>query len=105
MTVQTFTWATGVSGDWAIAGDWNPGTIPATATMAALIQAAPVGASYAVTIAGAESFTAAGVTLNNAGATLVVSGGLTLSPANGGALNATLGQITLTGGTIPTPRR
>src|SRR6185437_15659253 len=94
-------WNTGVSGDWNVAADWNPGTVPAVATARAVISAAPVGGGYAVTIADGESFTAAGVLLNNAGATLAVAGTLTLSPANDGALNATLGQIVLSGnGTI-----
>lgn len=102
MAVTTFTWVNGVSGDWNVAADWNPGTVPATASALALIQAVPAaGGTYSVTIASGESFTAAGVTLNNAGATLDVAGTLTLSPLNGGALNATHGEIVLSsGGTI-----
>jgi fibronectin-binding autotransporter adhesin len=90
--MTTYTWTTGVSGDWATATDWTPaGGPPDTTTAVALIDAA---GTFTVGIADGESFTANQVTLHAAGAALSVTGGGTLN------LSGSKPELTVIAGTL-----
>ena len=102
--MAAFTWTTGSSGDWSLAGNWTPtGGPPDADTDTALINAA---GSYTVTIASSESYTANTVTLDDADAVLSVSGTLTLA-GTAPALTVTAGEFDLygilDGGTVEAP--
>ena len=97
--VTTSTWTSGISAGWSVAGDWTPSGAPDSNTIAVLINAPAFGgpSSYTVTISGGEQFATAGVTINNAAATLSIAGLLDL---NGGPLLVQQGLVALNGGTI-----
>lgn len=97
MAISSYTWTTGISADWAVAGDWTPAGPPNTAFVPVIIDAAPAAGSYTVTIASGETFAVGPVTLNNAGATLAIAGALNL---NGDALAVQHGGVVLNSGTL-----
>ncbi len=93
MATSTSTWLTGSSALWSDPVQWSPTGTPNDANTAVLIDAAPVGAiPYTVTIATGTAFSVAALTLNNASATLLISGTL---QANGGDLLINQGSVTL----------
>jgi len=83
--MSTITWNSGIAGDWSTALDWSSGVVP-TAADDVVINAA---GAYQTTIS--TSAAALSLTLNNATATLLDSGSLTL----GGPLTVTAGTFTL----------
>jgi hypothetical protein len=93
--VTTYTWNTGTSGDWGVAGNWtaSPSGFPNANNATVTINAA---GNYIVTISGGESYTANTVTLNSPGAVLEVDGTLTLAGTSP-ALTVTLGEFDLFG--------
>jgi hypothetical protein len=71
------------SGDWNVAANWNPAAVPFSASIASI----NVAGTYAVT--SNQTNTVAGLVIGDAGATLVINGGLfTLlgSSSNAGAI-------------------
>ena len=85
--MATISWL-GSSGNWNTGSLWSGAVMPGTTDVAAI--AAP--GSYVVLLSGTD--TVAGATLNDAAATLTVSGALNL---NGGTLTAQAGTLALTG--------
>ena len=84
MAVTTFTWNTGTAGQWTVASNWNPGTIPNSPAAAVVIGAAGVGGSnYTVTLAAGateqvNSLTIGNLSLGAGEPTLEVAGTLQL---------------------------
>jgi VCBS repeat-containing protein/autotransporter passenger strand-loop-strand repeat protein/autotransporter-associated beta strand protein len=89
------TWLPGVSGDWSTAADWTAGVVPASTSNVVLDNLTTSPNTITITVSSSES--AQSLTLNDAGTTLVESGGtLTLA----GALTIDAGRFVLQGGGV-----
>ncbi len=97
--MTTFTWTSGVSGDWSSTTDWSPAGPPG-ASSAALID---VAGTYTVTISAAETVNAVTLDAANADLDLESSGTLTLAGTDP-TLTVLAGTLdlagTLVGGTV-----
>jgi hypothetical protein len=95
---NTFSWLTGLSGDWAAASNWDQDAVPDSTAANVTIAATPIATSYTVTIAPADNEIVNAITLGNPGATLEVGGTLTFAGANANmAFLAGVMQIDSTG--------
>jgi hypothetical protein len=93
MTITTFTWADGTSGDWGTGSDWSPNGIPNGTDNASI---SGVG-TETVTVSTNEAVNA--LTLDDANATLSATNGAQLSVYGG--LTATAAQaIDVANGTL-----
>ena len=108
-----FSWKSGVSGDWATAAAWTQAAVPTAADDVTIDALAPVGGTYAVTIAKGESQTVNSLTMNGVNnlagsntspynaAALEIDGTLTFAPGSAGTLGGALQSlVVLNGGTI-----
>lgn len=108
-----FSWKSGVSGDWATAAAWTQAAVPTAADDVTIDALAPVGGTYAVTIAKGESQTVNSLTMNGVNnlagsntrpynaAALEIDGTLTFAPGSAGTLGgAPQSLVVLNGGTI-----
>lgn len=82
--MSTFTWTTGLSGDWGLSTNWNPNTVPDDTAAIAVLPGTASG--YTVTISNGESEVVNSITLgdliNLNGPTLDVVGTLTFGGSN-----------------------
>ncbi len=102
--MATYTWTTGVSGDWNTGTLWTPSAVPTDGTAdVAIDAAAPTGASYTVTIAAGETVTVKSLTMNSTdadnnaansvpynAAELELDGTLVFAPGSAGAIGGSL---------------
>ena len=112
--MASFSWMSGVSGDWNTVADWTPATVPNNPAADVTIDApAPVGGSYTVTIAAGKSETVNSLTMNGVAnlagsntnpyhaAELEIDGTLTFAPGSAGSLGGSpQSLVVLNGGTI-----
>lgn len=92
-----FQWASGVSGNWVTNANWSPSGLPTGAGNTATISAAPLTVPYTVSLLNGVS-SLGGLTLDQAGATLLVGGGGQLGMA--GPVNLTAGTLSVNGGSL-----
>jgi plastocyanin len=105
MQMASFSWTTGVSGDWNTGTLWTPATVPndvlTPGTADVTIDATPTSGEYTVTIAAGESETIDSLTMNvvNAGgansnpydaAELELDGTLAFAPGSAGLIDGSL---------------
>jgi hypothetical protein len=62
--MASYSWKTNVSGDWNIAADWTPATVPGAADDVTIDAATTTAGGYTVTIAAAETETVNSLTMN-----------------------------------------
>ena len=104
--MASFSWKTGVSGDWTAPADWTPATVPNDPAADVLIDATPGSLPYTVTIGAGESVIVNTLTLNATsdpalGGMLEVDGTLTFAPGSKGDIGGPLqNTLILAGGTI-----
>lgn len=89
---NTLSWANAAGGDWTMASDWDPATVPTSGDDVFIT----LPGSYTVTIGSGETGSAASITLNDSDATLETTGPLDLA----GTLAVDAGTLLLDGGTI-----
>jgi hypothetical protein len=113
--MASFTWAAPVSGDWNVATNWSPATVPNDPTADVTIDN-PTTAAYVATIAAGENETVNSLTMNAVNnlagsnqtpydaAQLSINGTLTFGAGSAGLLGGSLQTyITVINGTIVNP--
>ncbi len=113
--MASYSWTTGVSGDWNTAANWTPAAVPNDPAAVVTIDA-PTATNYTVTIAANEVQTVNALAMNAANnlagsnqvpynaAELEIDGTLNFAPGSAGALSGSLQTfIVLNGGNIYNP--
>jgi hypothetical protein len=111
--MASYTWTSGVSGDWATAADWTPNGIPDATTADVTIDAPATQGAYTVTIAAGESETVNSLSINGVNnrtgsnsnpydaAKIEIDGTLIFGPTSDGVLGSSLQTFMLVnGGTL-----
>ncbi|HBK05356.1 MAG TPA: hypothetical protein DDZ81_05770 [Acetobacteraceae bacterium] len=113
--MASYSWTTGVTGDWNTAGNWTPAAVPNDPTAVVTIDA-PTATNYTVIIAANEVQTVNALSMNAANnllgsntvpynaAGLEIDGTLNFDPGSAGRLSGSLQTyIVLNGGNIYNP--
>ncbi len=104
--MSSFTWASGINGDWSVGANWSGGVVPNDAAANVSITTSPTASSYTVLLPVGAAETVNALTLNAAGATLTVAGTLNFAGTNPamtfglGALNVNTGGVISGAGNI-----